>query len=145
MEVGLSDHTISNLAATVAIGLGASAIEKHFKPSEDTIGPDSSFSINPDHFSSLVQDCCNAWSSLGKKGFHRSIIESGSRRYRRSIYFVNNLKKGKIIGENDVKAIRPGFGLPPKYLDLIIGKKVKSDVERGDPVTFEIISDRLES
>tara|TARA_B100001059_G_C17804689_1_gene568356 strand:- start:873 stop:1931 length:1059 start_codon:yes stop_codon:yes gene_type:complete len=139
VEVGLSDHTISNLASSLAIGLGAVAIEKHFKPTNNMSGPDSSFSINPNQLSALVNDCNDAWNALGRSGFHRSSDEEGSRKYRRSLYFMNNLRKGDILSSTDIRAIRPGFGLSPKYFDAVIGKKVCCDVERGDPVTPEVI------
>ena len=140
IEVGLSDHTMSNLASTISIGLGAAAIEKHFKPSDDAIGPDSSFSITPNQLSLLVNDCNDAWRAIGKAGFHRSLAEDGSRKYRRSIYFMSNLKKGDIISRKDIRAIRPGFGLPPKHFDSLIGRTVCCDVERGDPVSLDVIT-----
>ena len=134
VEVGLSDHTLTNLASTTAIGLGASAIEKHFKPSDKTIGPDASFSLTPNQLKHLVTDCNDVWNSLGKEGFKRSIAEEGSRKFRRSLYFMKNLKKGAIIQSSDIRAIRPGNGLSPKFADTIVGKTLISDVERGDPV-----------
>ena len=142
IEVGLSDHTMSNLASTISIGLGAAAIEKHFKPSDDAIGPDSSFSITPNQLSLLVNDCNDAWRAIGKAGFHRSLAEEESRKHRRSIYFMNNLKKGDIIRSADIRAIRPGFGLPPKYVDSIVGKHVNRNVERGDPVSFDVFKEK---
>ena len=142
VEVGLSDHTMSNLASTLSIALGATAIEKHFKPTDDSKGPDSSFSITPAQLNMLVNDCNDAWKSLGKNGFHRSLAEEGSLKHRRSIYFMNNLKKGNIIRSTDIRAIRPGFGLPPKYMDSIVGKHVSCDVERGDPVSFDVIKEK---
>ena len=140
VEVGLSDHTESNIASTISISLGASAIEKHFKPSDTTVGPDVSFSITPQQLKSLVSDCNDAWSSLGKVGFHRAIAEEGSRKYRRSLYFMRDLKKGSVIGVGDIRAIRPGNGLPPKLRDTIIGKILIADVERGDPVLFDVFA-----
>ena len=119
VEVGLSDHTLSNLASIISIGLGACAIEKHFKPSLNYSGPDSSFSITPDQLKSLVNDCNDAWSSIGKEGFIRPKVEEGSRKHRRSIYFIKNLNKGDIISSNDIKSIRPGFGVSPKYFDYL--------------------------
>ena len=142
IEVGLSDHTMSNLASTISIGLGAAAIEKHFKPSDDTIGPDSSFSITPNQLSLLVNDCNDAWRAIGKAGFHRSLAEEESRKHRRSIYFMSNLKKGDIIRSADIRAIRPGFGLPPKYVDSIVGKHVNRNIERGDPVSFDVFKEK---
>lgn len=140
IEVGLSDHTMTNLASTISIGLGATAIEKHFKPSDETIGPDSSFSITPNQLSLLVNDCNDAWRTIGKAGFHRSLAEEGSRKHRRSLYFMSNLKKGDIISLKDIRAIRPGFGLPPKFFDSLIGRTVCCDVERGDPVSLDVIT-----
>lgn len=139
VEVGLSDHTTTNLASTISIGLGATAVEKHFKPSDSTIGPDSSFSITPVQFKDLVNDCNDAWKAIGKTGFKRSMAEEGSRKHRRSLYFMNDLKKGNTIKSCDVRAIRPGNGLHPKFIDKIIGSKLTVDVERGDPVSFEVI------
>ena len=137
IEVGLSDHTLSNLASVVAIGLGASIIEKHFKPTDTAVGPDASFSLTPNELSSLVEDCNGAWASLGTTGFNRSIAEKGSRKYRRSLYFMKDLKKGVIIQPGDIRAIRPGNGISPKFADEIIGKTLGNDVERGDPVLFK--------
>jgi pseudaminic acid synthase len=138
VEVGLSDHTLTNLASTTSIGLGASAIEKHFKPSETTIGPDASFSLTPSQLKHLVEDCNDAWYSLGKEGFQRSEAEEGSRKYRRSLYFMKDLKKGTIIQSNNIRAIRPGNGLSPKFADTVVGKTLISDVERGDPVLSDV-------
>lgn len=137
VEVGLSDHTITNLAANIAIGLGATAIEKHFKPSDQAIGPDASFSINPEQLKLLVSSCNEAWKSFGTGEFIRPLAEEGNRKFRRSIYFVNDLKKGEKITKNDVKCIRPGYGVPPKYIDEIIGAELTNNVERGDPVRFD--------
>lgn len=138
VEVGLSDHTLTNLASTAAIALGASAIEKHFKPSDETTGPDSSFSLTPNQLKLLVAECNDAWRALGKKGFQRSIAEKGSRKFRRSLYFMKDLKKGAIIQSSDIRAIRPGNGLPPKFVDTIVGKTLIADIERGDPVVSEV-------
>ena len=137
VEVGLSDHTLTNLAATISIGMGASAIEKHFKPSDTAIGPDASFSITPNQLKKLVSGCNDAWSSLGKAGFQRSTSEEGSRKHRRSLYFMNDLTKGSVIKSCDIRAIRPGNGISPKFSNEIIGKTLSIDVERGDPVLFE--------
>jgi len=139
VEVGLSDHTISNIASTVAIGLGATAIEKHFKPNNNITGPDSSFSITPKQLSTLVGDCYDAWVAMGKVGFNRSSSEKVNMKYRRSIYFMTDLKKGQTIKETDIRIIRPGYGLLPKYFKSLIGKTLSVDVERGDPVSFKAI------
>ncbi len=139
VKVGLSDHTTNNLAAVVAIGMGAVAIEKHFKLDDNDCGPDSSFSLNIEQLSSLVRDCNSAWEAKGKESFKRSNLEKDNLVFRRSIYFVKDLKKGEIIKNDDIKRIRPGYGLKPKYFNSLIGKVVKKDVERGDPLKWEVI------
>ena len=139
VEIGLSDHTIGNTAAIAAVSLGASAIEKHFKPTDGMSGPDTSFSITPIQLSALVNDCNDAWNALGRSGFHRSTAEEVSRKHRRSLYFMSNLRKGDVVNPSDIRSIRPGFGLSPKHFDTVVGKAVCCDVERGDPVTLEVI------
>ena len=140
VQVGLSDHTVSNLAAAVAIGLGAVAIEKHFKIDDEECGPDSSFSLNIKQLAALVEDCKSAWEAKGSGNFKRSKFEKDNQVFRRSIYFVRDLKKGQIIKKDDIRRIRPGYGLKPKYFNEVVGKVVTQNVERGDPLTWEIIS-----
>ena len=140
IDVGLSDHTKDNLTASLAISLGACAIEKHFKLDDNDNGPDSSFSLLPSQFSHLVEVCNLSFLALGSnKKFNRSETEKENKIFRRSIYFIKDLKKGHIISNTDIKRIRPGFGLKPKYFDDIIGKQLTSDVERGDPVTWKVL------
>ena len=139
VEVGLSDHTISNTAAILSIALGAVAIEKHFKLDDSDSGPDSSFSITPDQLKKLCEDCSIAHQAIQSKDLLRPISEKGNKIFRRSIYFIKNLKKGHKINETDIKRIRPGYGLEPKYFDDILGKELSCDVERGDPVTLNKI------
>lgn len=139
VEVGLSDHTLDNMAATLSISKGAVAIEKHFILNKTLTGPDSTFSMDPDQLLRLKKDTNIAWLSLGKDNFERAKVEDSSLVFRRSIYFINDLKKGEAISENDVKRIRPGYGLKPKFFKEIIGKKVLKDVERGDPVNWEVL------
>ena len=140
VQVGLSDHTISNVAAIVSIGLGAVAIEKHFKLDEKECGPDSSFSLNIKQLSSLIYDCNNAWEAKGNADFNRSNLEKENLVFRRSIYFVKNLKKGEVIKRDDIRRIRPGFGIKPKYFPDVVGKILIRDVERGDPVTWDVLN-----
>jgi pseudaminic acid synthase len=135
--VGLSDHTIGNIAATTATSLGASAIEKHFTISRADKGPDSSFSIEPDELDILIEEIGDVWKSLGSKGFDRPIAEEGNRAFRRSLYFVESLKKGDLIKKENIRRIRPGYGLPPKYFDDLIGRSLIRDVERGDAVQWD--------
>jgi len=136
LEVGLSDHSTSNIASILAISLGASAIEKHFKLDRSINGVDSSFSLNQKQFNSLVKECNVAWSALGKSSFSRANAEKENMKFRRSIYFVKDLKKGDIISVSSIKKIRPGYGLSPKYFDDLLGRKVKHDVKRGEAVTW---------
>ncbi len=139
VEVGLSDHTLSNIAAISAISLGATAIEKHFILDKKNKGPDSEFSINPEELSSLIDDSKKCWKALGYEISKRSKDELRNKKYRRSLYFVEDLEKNEIIKIRDVRKIRPGFGLSPKYLNQIINKKVSRKVKRGERVSWEAI------
>lgn len=136
LNVGLSDHTITNLASTVAIGLGAVAIEKHFKLDEEECGPDSSFSLLPEQLYDLVETCRNTWLSLGPDEFSRSFVERPNIIFRRSLYFVKALEKGDKVTEKDIRRIRPGYGLAPKFYDEVIGKTLSKNVDCGDPVLW---------
>lgn len=137
--VGLSDHTMGATAAIAATALGASAIEKHFTLSRDDKGPDSEFSIEPHELKDLIIRINDSWSGLGSENFERPSAEIGSKAFRRSLYFVKDLKRGDIVSEQNVRRIRPGFGLPPKFFDELIGLKLAQDVERGDPVSWDTI------
>tara|TARA_A100001388_G_scaffold124371_1_gene91870 strand:- start:3410 stop:4462 length:1053 start_codon:yes stop_codon:yes gene_type:complete len=138
VNVGLSDHTISNSAAISAIALGASAIEKHFTIDKKT-GVDGEFSLDIDEFKLLVKSSKSSWESLGNGKNERTNSELQNKKFRRSIYFIRDLKAGSIITSSDIKKIRPSFGLAPKYFDEVVGSKVIKDVEIGDPVTWESI------
>jgi len=139
VEIGLSDHTMGNTAAIAAVSLGASAIEKHFTLSRADKGPDSTFSMEPDELKDLVTQTHNAKASLGTPSFDRPDIESGNLIFRRSIYFVKNLKAGHILEEGDIRRIRPGYGLKPKFYDEIIGLSLKQDVHKGQPVSWNTL------
>jgi N-acetylneuraminate synthase len=139
VTVGLSDHTIGNLAATVAVALGASAIEKHFTISRADKGPDSDFSIEPNELKGLVKEVKDTWLSLGKNELLRPEVENKSKVFRRSLYFVSDLKAGSVIRPEDVRRIRPGFGLSPKFYDQIIGAVTTMDVKRGKAVSWDAI------
>jgi pseudaminic acid synthase len=134
VEVGLSDHTLGTTASVAAISLGASAIEKHFILSRNDKGPDSEFSLEPDDFELLIKSTKDAWLALGSFEFSRPEIENNSKCFRRSLYFVKSLKAGHLIEESDIRRIRPGFGLPPKYFNKILGKRILCDVQYGEPV-----------
>ena len=138
---GLSDHTLGTTASVAAVVLGACVIEKHFTLSRNDKGPDSEFSIEPDELKRLCQDTFDAWSALGKPGFERQKAEEGNKHFRRSVYFVRDMKAGEIITPAHIRRIRPGFGLPPKYFDQLIGKRVKGDVDRGTATSWELIDE----
>ena len=130
---------MGNTAAITSIALGACAIEKHFTISRDEKGPDSEFSVEPSELKELVRDTRNAWEALGYEGFNRPKAELGSKIFRRSIYFISDIKSGDKIKESEIKRIRPGYGLPPKYFDKLIGKTLIKDVKRGEAVNWDMI------
>lgn len=138
---GLSDHTLGTTASVAAVALGACVIEKHFTLSRQDKGPDSEFSIEPEELKRLCQDTLDAWSALGRAGFERQQAEETSKRYRRSVYFVQDMKAGQRISTADIRRIRPGYGLPPKYFDQLVGRTVREDVTRGTAVQWELLND----
>jgi pseudaminic acid synthase len=140
VHIGLSDHTTNNIAAITSIGLGAVAIEKHFKLNDEKGSADSDFSLNINQLTNLVSECNQAWLAKGKSGqFNRSKDEEQNIIFRRSLYYVKNLKEGHQITAEDVRRIRPGYGIAPKYFNDIVGKRIKKSVEMGDPVKWDDI------
>ncbi len=135
--VGFSDHTLGNKSCMTAVALGAALVEKHFTLSRSDGGVDSQFSAEPSEMKSLVKNCNDIYISLGEEVFKRSNNEKSNLVFRRSLYFVENLKKGDFIKKNHIRRIRPGFGLSPKYFNKIIGAKLKKNVEKGDRVSLE--------
>lgn len=138
---GLSDHTLGTTASVAAVALGACVIEKHFTLSRQDKGPDSEFSIEPEELKRLCQDTLDAWSALGRAGFERQEAEETSKRYRRSVYFVRDMKAGQKITEADIRRIRPGYGLPPKYFDELLGRNVRKDTKRGTAVQWSLLDE----
>lgn len=141
IQIGLSDHTISNTASVVATGLGATLIEKHFILDRNDKGPDSEFSIEPSELEALVQQTKEAWLSLGEAGYERKPAEEANVRFRRSVYFVKDVPAGSIITPDCIRRIRPGFGLAPKLEQEIIGKRLKVAVTRGTPTRWELFDE----
>ncbi|WP_019613212.1 pseudaminic acid synthase [Psychromonas ossibalaenae] len=139
---GLSDHTLGTAVSIAAVTLGACVIEKHFTLDRNDKGPDSAFSIEPEELKQLVRDTEIAQQAIGLAGYERKPIEHASLTFRRSLYFVQDIKQGEIIAEAHIRRIRPGFGLAPKYYDQIIGKKCKQDIKRGTAVQWELIDDK---
>jgi N-acetylneuraminate synthase len=128
LVTGLSDHTLDNTTAITSVAMGASIIEKHFTLDRSGGGPDDSFSLEPADLAALCKDSKTAWAALGKVDYGRKSSEQGNVKYRRSLYFVKDLKAGDVITDDAVRSVRPGFGLAPKDLQNLIGKKVKVDV-----------------
>lgn len=139
VQVGLSDHTVTNTASVVAIAMGASLIEKHFILDRNDKGPDSSFSIMPEELERLCKDTKDAWLSMGYVGYDRKEAEKGNVKFRRSVYFVKNLKAGEVITPDSIRRIRPGYGLAPKFESEILGRRLKSDVKVGTATSWELI------
>ena len=137
-EIGLSDHTMGIGVSVASIALGARVIEKHFTLDRSDGGVDSTFSMEPAEMTHLVLETERAWQSLGKVNYGATEAEKKSMVFRRSLYVVKTLKTGDILSENNVRAIRPGFGLPPKYLDQILGKRVNRDIIRGTPLAVDM-------
>ena len=136
---GLSDHTLGTTASVAAVALGACVIEKHFTLSRADKGPDSEFSLEPADLQRLCHDAKEAWQALGKPGFERQRAEEGSKVFRRSLYFVKDLPAGHIIGPDDIRRIRPGMGLAPKYFDQVVGQRLSQAVNWGMPVNWDIM------
>ena len=141
-EVGLSDHTLGIGASLAAISHGASIIEKHIKLSDNDKGIDSHFSLTPEQMKSLVYESIMTWNSLGKVFIGSTTNEEKSKKFRRSIYVSVDVKKNDIITRDNIKIIRPGYGLEPKYFDKIIGKRFKDNISMGTPIKLENIIDK---
>jgi len=134
LVTGLSDHTIDNTTAITSVALGASLIEKHFTMDRNGGGPDDSFSLEPDELKALCRDTKTAWKALGKVDYGRKSSEQGNAQFRRSLYFVKNMKAGDVITDDAIKSVRPGYGLAPKYKEMIVGKRLHRDVKMHSPV-----------
>lgn len=137
LVTGLSDHTIDNATAIASVALGACIIEKHVTLDRSGGGPDDSFSIEPNELSALCRDTKTAWKALGSINYGRKSSEQANIMFRRSLYVVKQLQAGEILKEGDVRSVRPGYGMQPKYLEKIMGKKVLIDLEPGTPLRME--------
>tara|TARA_A100001015_G_scaffold133674_1_gene148325 strand:- start:668 stop:1711 length:1044 start_codon:yes stop_codon:yes gene_type:complete len=138
-EVGLSDHTMGVGVSVASVALGATVIEKHFTLNRSDGGVDSTFSLEPGEMENLVIETERAWQSKGKISYGATDAEKKSLVFRRSLYIVEDLNKGETLSEKNVRAIRPGLGLPPKYFEIIIGKKVTKDVKVGTPLSWDLV------
>lgn len=139
VPIGLSDHTLGIGAAVAAVALGAVAIEKHVTLDRSDGGVDSGFSLEPSELRMLVTESAVAMQSVGRVTYGPTPSEVASLEFRRSLYVVEDLKVGDVLTTENVRAIRPGYGLAPKYLDIVIGKRVNQQIKRGSPLSWNVI------
>lgn len=137
---GLSDHTHGSAVAVASIALGGSVVEKHFTLRRADGGPDAAFSLEPEEFKTLVTDCKRAWTALGQVTYDLQGCERGSAVFRRSLYVVQDIAAGEQLTCNNVRSIRPGFGLPPKLLPQVLGMRAVRDLPRGTPLSPGCVS-----
>lgn len=137
-QVGLSDHTLGIGVAVASVALGATIIEKHFTLSREDGGVDSAFSMEPAEMKALVEETERAWQALGKISYGATEKEKNSLKYRRSLYIVKDLRLGDTLTAENLRSIRPGFGLPTKYYDILLGKRVNQDIKKGTPVSWDL-------
>ena len=138
-EVGLSDHTMGVGVSVGSVALGATVIEKHFTLNRADGGVDSTFSLEPEEMRSLVVETERAWQSLGQVCYGATAAEEKSKVFRRSLYIARDLRAGDVLDASAVRAIRPGRGLPPKYLEQALGSRVARDVRRGTPLSWDLL------
>jgi pseudaminic acid synthase len=138
-EIGLSDHTMGVGVSVASVALGATVIEKHFTLNRTDSGVDSSFSMEPAEMSQLVIETERAWQAMGQVSYGATESEKKSIQFRRSLYIVQDMKIGDTLTRDNLKAIRPGLGLPTKYIEKFLGKKVNKDCKRGTPLDWNII------
>lgn len=139
VPVGLSDHSMGSLGAVTAVAMGASIIEKHFCLSREDKNPDSSFSMEPKEFESMVCDIRMIEKAKGKVSYGPTSQEKDNIKFRKSIFATTDIKAGTVLTEDNIRVIRPGYGLRPKYWNDIIGKKARTDITMGTPIQFSLI------
>jgi pseudaminic acid synthase len=138
-EVGLSDHTMGVGAAVAAVAHGATVIEKHFTLRRADGGVDSTFSLEPEEMAALVSETQRAWQSLGHVTYGPIAAESNSLVFRRSVYIAESIKAGDVLTRSNLRCVRPGKGLPPKYYEMLLGRRVNRDVKKGTPMSWELV------
>jgi N-acetylneuraminate synthase len=138
-EVGLSDHTMGVGVSVASVALGATVIEKHFTLRRADGGVDSAFSMEPSEMAQLIAETERAWLALGHVSYGPLEAEKASIQFRRSLYIVKDLKAGDVLTRENVRAIRPGWGLPTKYLGIVLGRTVKQDVKRGTALGWNLL------
>ncbi len=138
-QVGLSDHTMGIGVAVASVALGATVIEKHFTLRRADGGVDSTFSMEPAEMKALVEETERAWHAIGSVSYGPTQAETASLAYRRSLYLVADVKAGDVLDGRNMRAIRPGRGLPPKYYDMCLGARIRKDAKRGTPLTWDLL------
>lgn len=139
-QIGLSDHTMGVGVAAASVALGATVIEKHFTLKRADGGVDSAFSLEPDELKALVVETTNAWQARGAVHYGVSASEKSSVVYRRSLYVVSDLKPGDVLSGDNIRAIRPGLGLAPKFTDQVLGRRAKVAIARGTPLSWDLLA-----
>lgn len=138
--VGLSDHTPGTAAAVAAVALGAVIVEKHFTLDRADGGPDASFSLEPAELKRLVEDCRHGWEALGQAHLIRGETEIGNKQFRRSLYVVRDVAEGAVLTADDIRSIRPGYGMAPKHLPEVLGRTAARVLKRGEPLEWEMLA-----
>jgi N-acetylneuraminate synthase len=138
-QVGLSDHTMGVGVAVASVALGATVIEKHFTLSRAEGGVDSAFSLEPAELAALVAEAERAYQALGYVTYGPTSAEKASIKFRRSLYIVADMKAGETLTKENLRRIRPGFGLPPIHYEDVLGRQVKCDVRKGTPLSWDLI------
>jgi pseudaminic acid synthase len=138
-SVGLSDHTFGIATSVAAVALGTSIIEKHFTLFRDDYGPDSAFSLEPHEFKVMIDAVRETENALEKVCYEVFERENASKVFRRSLFVVKDIKAGEVFTEENVRSIRPGYGLPPKHLDVVLGREARLDIEKGTPLRWGLV------
>lgn len=139
IQVGLSDHTHGTATSVAAVTLGATVIEKHFTLSRADGGPDSAFSLEPEEFQRLTKDCRDAWLALGTVSYHLKPAEKQNIGFRRSLYAIKDIGAGEILSADNVRSIRPGHGLAPRFLPDVLGKRARTPISRGTALAWSLL------
>jgi N-acetylneuraminate synthase len=137
---GLSDHTMGSAVAVASIALGGAVVEKHFTLRRADGGPDSAFSLEPEEFSALVEDCKRAWRALGRVSYDLQGCEKGNIVFRRSLYVVRDVAAGEPLTKENVRSIRPGYGLAPRHLPAVLGRPAARDLKRGERLAWDMLA-----
>lgn len=140
LVTGLSDHTLDNTTAITSVALGASIIEKHFTLDRSGGGPDDSFSLEPHELQALCRDSKTAWAALGVVDYGRKSSEIGNVKFRRSLYAVRDIAAGELFTSENIRSVRPGYGLPPKFYDHLLGRVAAVNISANSPLSWAVVS-----